>query len=358
MISLSVLIKLFLICFLVSGVISGISQVVLKEVSKVFETLSLVVLKKVLNNNKNDNKIPFIVRCWCYVLLKLEYLIIMINQKVYYRILKNCKLLFCGWISYIVISKYSREIFNIIEYIFLSKIYLAIIFLITVIIIKGSYKRRLRKNLKEDIYKEVIKEYLLIKDYIFENIIDECENSFIFWRRIKNLEYSNEFFSEENDFIEEYLREKLEELDYLQYVEASDEEIKEAYTFLYNNLPTIKELKHNELKLKNIMVFWDKYDEGSRYEVIDSIDRRLGIYMLELKRWYKRSRFYLGKKRYVGFFYIKDIDEFKKNIEDAMRENLYMIIRILFVLEKIECRLKLDKKEDSISEYIINKFKK
>ncbi|MCX0374505.1 hypothetical protein LI058_13625 [Clostridium perfringens] len=358
MINLIILIKVFLTCFFISCTINVIFQVILKGVRNFYDKLSLVVLKLVLNNNKNDDKIPFLVRYCYYILLKFEYFIEFIYHKKAYKVSGNCKLLFYTWIFYKVLLEYNKEIFNILKYIFLSKIYLVIIFIITIIILKGSYKRRLRKNLKEDIYKEVIKEYLSIKDYIWRNIIDEYENSFIFWRRIRRLEYSNKIFDEENNFIEEHLREKLNDLGSLQYF-GTKEEINEIYMFLYKNLPVIKELKHsNELILEKIMEFLDKYDKGSKHQVIDSIDPKLGMYMLELKSMYTISGFYLGKKRYIGFFNEKEVGNFKEEVKKSMINNLSMFIRVAFILDKIEHRIKLDKKEDSVSEYIINKFKK
>lgn len=208
---------------------------------------------------------------------------------------------------------------------------------ITIIGVKKYYKDKIRKSVKEECYKEVIDEYLRVKDILLDIIITNEENEKILYRILK---YDYNELKEVSDF---YKKEIFNYLD----SDIFDKEYKAVEKNIRSIIPQFNKLKESKFKAEDIERFKEFFDSRSRYTIIYSINNKLAKLIYDIGAKYICI---LDKEHIIKSF----MKSYSKSMGDTLECKLnYSIdtrIKTLRIIDKIDRKIGLYKKEDTIYE--------
>lgn len=204
--------------------------------------------------------------------------------------------------------------------------------LISLFFIKKYYKTSLRRGYKEKYYKDVIDEYLKLKDLILEIIFINIENEKILYRIIK---YNND----ELKAIDKKYNRKL-------YNFLNKDTFNEQYLDLEKDieymLPNIKELLDYNFNKEELLNFKELYWNCSRWNIIRSIDKKLSNLFLYFE---PRNICIIGKEEIIKQYMI-NIGNIKKLLEQNVIKSVTKRIEFLDMIKKTDKRIGLYKREN------------
>lgn len=214
---------------------------------------------------------------------------------------------------------------------------------ITIIGVKKYYKDKIRKSVKEECYKEVIDEYLRVKDILLDIIIiTNVENEKILYRILK-CDYQE--LKEVSDF---YKKEIFNYLD----SHIFDEEYKKVEKHIRSSIPQFNKLKECKFNSKDIYRFKEFFDSRSRHTIIYSINNKLAELIWDIGI---KSICILDKEHIIKSFMRSSPKSMGDTLEYKLNESINTRIEILRIIDKIDRKIGLYKKENSIYESFINK---
>ncbi len=219
---------------------------------------------------------------------------------------------------------------------------LIVLIVVTILSVKKYYRDRIRKSIKENYYKEVIEEYLNLKDRVLDIIYTNINNERILYEVItlnyKQLEEVSDTYKRK---IFNYLN-----------ADSFNSEYKEVEKYIINSIPKFNRLKDHKFKEEELEIFRRFLKSKSRYPIICSINNRIGKLMMRLGLM---SMCIIDKEDIIKEFMSSYKKSMSKILEYKLKESIVSEVEILNIIKKIDKKIGLYKKENSIYESFINK---
>lgn len=234
---------------------------------------------------------------------------------------------------------FNIEFFNFkIEFSDLKWILLIAIGLLT---INKCYRRNIRKNLKESYYREVVDEYLKVKDLILKIFYVNIYNEKILYEIMKYKD--KELMTISDNYNKSWFNYLCADIFNAEYTE-----VEKNIGFI---IPRINELIEYKFESEDLIRFGEVFNSKSKNVIIYSIDKKLHklLSTLALRSGY----IYVIDKEYIIKTFMKNHEKIMiKTFENSIYNSINKRIEVLKKIEKIDKKIGLFTKEIGIYEFL------
>lgn len=277
-------------------------------------------------------------------LIRIDSFISQLNYKFKYKFLKYTILLSAGILGgefYLKNIEYFAYLIEIINVGFKTITFKVCTVILIIIFIKNAYNNSLRRGMKEKYFREVVEEYLKIKDDIIKLVFINKRNEEVIY---KILNYCNDEIKLVNSKIDcNYLVEKI-----------LNSECDKMEKHIGLKIPIINDL------ISQVDIEIDKtgldiiLNSNSRIEMIYSVNKKLAVNLSKFSRMIKSS--YVLDKRNIAETIVKGNDNINNVLEMHAIRSITNGIKLLELIKNIDRELGIIKKENNILE-IVNRVK-
>lgn len=321
-----------------------------KVISKIRNKISDKMIIKAFCDEENwRNKII----CKVYILIiNFQYLVIRMISKIQVKcfkysinifiILLILKLVYILEKNTDKLLKFQNEIINwnrlILPFnIDFSDLKWVVLTIIGILGIRKQYKNGIRKSVKEECYKEVIQEYLKVKDILLDIIVTNMENEQVLYRVL-------EYNCEELKVVADIYDEKI--FNYLN-IDVFDEEYKDVEKHITSIIPQFDELREHKFRNKDIEKFKIFFESRSRNLIIRSINKKLEKLIKDI---FIKTIPIINKESIIKSFMKSFPKSMNYTLENELKYSIIVRSNILKKIDKIDREIGLYKKEDTIHE--------